>query len=179
MHNENNTSTNITELNEVKSDLQLLRRQLFSDDISKSKNRLWVYKEKLSDHETFNDFGFVVSINISDYEVIVKEYDTNVGNRLLKQVSDYMLGYMKEHHLKHEIVRYKDDNFLIFMHDQNEEEVEEHVVNMQKSMSNYKFKYRNRMFMLSFNFAVMQYIKNESFASVLDQLDEKLFHSQL
>lgn len=179
MHNENNTSTNITELNEVKSDLQLLRRQLFSDDISKSKNRLWLYKEKLSDHETFNDFGFVVSINISDYEVIVKEYDTNVGNRLLKQVSDYMLGYMKEHHLKHEIVRYKDDNFLIFMHEQNEEEVEEHVVNMQKSMSNYKFKYRNRMFMLSFNFAVMQYIKNESFASVLDQLDAKLFHSQL
>lgn len=178
MHNENNTPTHNTELNDVKSDLQLLRRQLFSDDISKTKNRLWVYKEKLSDHETFNDFGFVVSINISDYEVIVKEYDANVGNRLLKQVSDYMIGYMKEHHLEHEIVRYKDDNFLIFMHGLNEEEVEEHVVNMQKSMSNYKFKYRNRMFMLSFNFAVMQYIENESFASVLDQLDEKLFYAQ-
>jgi GGDEF domain-containing protein len=179
MHNENNTSTNITELNEVKSDLQLLRRQLFSDDISKTKNRLWVYKEKLSEHETFNDFGFVVSIKISDYEAIIKEYDANVGNRLLKQVSDYMIGYMKEHHLKHEIVRYKDDNFLIFLHELNEEEVEEHIVNMQKSMSNYKFKYRSRMFMLSFNFAVMQYIENESFPSVLDQLDEKLFQNKL
>lgn len=179
MHSENNTSMNITELNEVKSDLQLLRRQLFSDDISKTKNRLWVYKEKLSDHETFNDFGFVVSIKISDYQTIVKEYDPNVGNRLLKQVSDYMIGYMKEHHLKHEIVRYKDDNFLIFLHELNEEEVEDHIVNMQKSMLNYKFKYRSRMFMLSFNFAVMQYIKNESFASVLDQLDEKLFQNNM
>ena len=120
----------------------------------------------------------MVSIKLSDYEAIVKEYDLNVGNRLLKQVSDYMLGYMKEYNLKHEIVRYEDENFLIFLHDLNEEEVEEHMVNMQKSMSNYKFKYRSRMFMLTFYFAVMQYIENESFSSVLDQLDEKLFQNK-
>ena len=181
MHNNNNNKekfVNISELNEVQSEIVLLRKQLFSDDITKTKNRLWIYKEKLSDNETFNDFGFMVSIKISDYKAIVKEYDSNVGNRLLKQVSDYMIGYMKEHHLKHEVVRYEDENFFIFLHELNEEEVEDHMLNMQKSMSNYKFKYRSRMFMLIFNFAVMQYIENESFASVLDQLDEKLFQNK-
>jgi GGDEF domain-containing protein len=175
MHNDKEKSVNTSGLNEVQSEIILLRKQLFSDDISKTKNRLWIYKEKLNDNETFNDFGFVVSMKIADYDTIVKEYDDNVGNRLLKQVSDYMIGYMKEHHLKHEIVRYKDENFLIFFCGLNEEEVEDSMINMQKSMSNYKFKYRSRMFMLTFNFAVMQYIKNESFSSVLDQLDEKLF----
>lgn len=179
MHNDKDKFVNIAELNELKTEILTLRKQLFSDDISKTKNRLWIYEQKLSDNETFNDFGFMVSIKIANYEAIVKEYDSNVGNRLLKQVSDYMIGFMKEHHLKHEIVRYKDANFLIFFHGLNEEEVEDNMVNMQKSMSNYKFKYRSRMFMLTFSFAVMQYIENESFASVLDQLDDKLFQNQI
>jgi len=164
---------------EVQTEIALLRKQLFSDDISKTKNKLWIYKQKLNDNETFNDFGFVVSIKIADYEAIVREYDPNVGNRLLKQVSDYMIGYMKEHHLKHEIVRYKNENFLIFLCGLNKEEVEDNIVNMQKGMSNYKFKYRSSMFMLTFYFAVMQYVENESFSSVFDQLDEKLFEDQI
>ncbi len=167
------------ELNEVKSDIILLRRQLFTDDISESKNRLWIFKHKLSNHETFNDFGFLVSIKISDYKKIVSEYDSNVGNKLLKQVSDYMIRYMKEKHFNYEIVRYMEDNFLIFIHSQNEDEVEEHVANMQKGMSNYKFKHRSKMFRLTFDSAVMQYIKNESFTSVLDQLDEKIFENKM
>jgi GGDEF domain-containing protein len=136
-------------------------------------------KEKLNNNETFNDFGFLVSIKISDYEKIVKEYDSNVGNRLLKQVSDYMIRYMKDNHLNSEIVRYKEDNFLIFMYDLTENEVEEHIVNMQNGMSNYKFKYRSRMFQLTFYSAIMQYIEHESFSSVLDQLDEKLFKNKI
>ena len=175
MHSENNEFVSIKEMIDLKSDVHLLRRQLFSDDISKTKNRLWVFKDKLSDYDTFNDFGFIVSINIVDYDVIINEYDSNVGNKLLKLVSDYIIMYMQENHLKFEIVRYSEDNFLIFIHDLNEEKVEEHVVNMQRGMLNYKFKQRHKVFNLTFYFAVMQYVKNESFSSVLDQLDEKLF----
>lgn len=165
---------------EVKSDIMLLRKQIFSDDITEAKNRLWIFKHELSDHETFKRFGFLVSTKITDYREIVKEYDSNVGNRLLKQVSDYMVHYMKDNHLNYEIVRYMDDNFLIFMHSlKNEDEVEEHMVNMQKGMANYKFKHRNKIFRLTFYFAVMQYIKNESFSSVLDQLDDKLFQNKI
>jgi GGDEF domain-containing protein len=178
VHNDKDRFVNIAELNAIKSDMLLLRRQLFSDDISETKNRLWVFKYKLSNHETFNDFGFLVSIKISEYEVIVKEYDSNVGNKLLKLVSDYMIGYMKDNHLNYEIVRYMEDNFLIFMYELNEDEVEEQVVNMQKGMSNYKFKHRSKVFRLRFCSAVMQYIKNESFSSVLDQLDDQLFQNK-
>jgi len=163
------------DLNELKTDINLLRKQLFSDDITETKNRLWVFKEKLNNNETFNDFGFLVSIKISDYDSILKEYDSNVGDKLLKQVSNYMMHYMKDNHLKYEIARYMEDNFLIFMHDLNEDETEEQIINMQNGMSNYKFKHRSRMFQLISNAAVMQYIKNESFSSVLDQLDDKLF----
>lgn len=175
MHNDKDQFVPVLELNDVKSDVNLLRRQLFADDISESKNRLWVFKQKLSDHETFTDFGFLVSIKISDYEDIVREYDSNVGNKLLRLVSDYMIGYMIDNHITYEIVRYSEENFLIFIHDLNEVAVEEHMVNMQKSMSNYRFKHRHKVFNLTFYFAVMQYIKNESFSSVLDQLDDKLF----
>ena len=149
-----------------------------ADDITESKNRLWVLKQKLNNNETFNDFGFLVSIKISDYNDILKEYDSNVGNRLLKQVSDYMIRYMNDHHLHYDIVRYMEDHFLIFMYDMNEDQVEECIVNMLNGMSNYKFKHRSRMFQLACYSAVMQYIEHESFSSVLDQLDEKLFENK-
>ena len=167
------------DLNELKNSMHLLRKQLFADDITECKNRLWLLKEKLNNNETFNDFGFLVSIRILDYDKILQEYHTNVANRLLKQVSDYMIRYMKENYLKYEIVRYKNDNFLIFIYDMNEDEVEEQIVNMQNGMSNYKFKHRSRMFQLTCQSALMQYIEHESFASVLDELDQKLFENAL
>lgn len=181
MHNENEIMDKECrmDLNELKRDMHLLRKQLYSDDITESKNRLWLLKEKLNNNETFNDFGFLVSIKISDYDKIVREYDSNVGNRLLKQVSDYMIRYMKDNHLNYEIVRYMEDNFLIFMYDLNEDEVEEYIINMQNGMSNYKFKHRSRMFQLRCHSSVMQYIEHESFSSVLDQLDEKLFENKM
>ena len=179
MHSENNEFKTISEMPDLTLEMKLLRQNLFSDDISKTKNRLWVFKDKLSDHDTFNDFGYLVSIKISDYDAILKEYDSNVANKLLKLVSNYIMEYMKENHLNFEIVRYSEDNFLIFIHELNEKEVEEHIVNIQKSMSNYRFKHRHKVFNLTFYFAVMQYIKNESFSSVLDQLDENLFLNKL
>lgn len=175
MHSEYDKSVTAIEYDKVKSEILLLREQLFSDDITQSKNKLWIVKHKLNNYETFNDFGFLVSIKISEYASIVKEYEVNVRNKLLKLVSDYMIHYMKEQHIAHETVRYNEDNFLIFIHDRNEEEVELIVLNMQRSMENYKFKHRSKMFNLIFHSAVMQYIKNESFSSVLDQLEEKLF----
>lgn len=167
----------VKELNVLKSAMDTLRTQLFSDDISETKNRLWIFKDKLNKNETFKDCGFLISIKISDYDKIVREYDSNIGNTLLKKVSDYMIGYMDQKHCHYEIVRYLEDNFLIFMHDMNENEVEEQLNNMQNEMSNTKFKHRSRVFSLTFTTAVMQYIENESFSSVLDQLDDKLFES--
>ncbi|GIT97689.1 diguanylate cyclase domain-containing protein [Sulfurovum sp. TSL1] len=169
----------VRELNVLRSAVDTLRTQLFSDDISETKNRLWIFKDKLNKNETFKDYGFLISIKIVDYDKIVREYDSNIGNTLIKQVSDYMIGYLDQKHCHYEIVRYLKDNFLIFMHDMNENEVEEHISNMQHEMSNYSFKHRNRVFSLTFNAAEIQYIKNESFSSVLDQLDEKLFHNKM
>jgi len=179
VHNDQDKLITVAELNKLKSEMLLLCNQLYSDDITQSKNRLWILKNKLKNNETFNDFGFLVSIKIVKYESIVKEYDRNVGDKLLKLVSDYMIQYMKDNHINYEIARYREENFLIFMYDINEEEVEQTVINMQRSMENYKFKHRRKMFSLAFNSAVMQYIKNESFSSVLDQLDEKLFQNKV
>ena len=179
MHNDKETFANINEINDLKHSMRLLSEQLYSDDITKAKNRLWVFKEKLNNNETFNDFGFLVSLKVSDYDKIVGEYNANVGNKLLKQVSNYIIHYMKNNHMKYEVVRYIEDNFLIFMDNINEEEVKELTRDIQNGMSNYKFKHRSRMFHLICNCAVMQYIENESFSSVLDQLDDILFQNKI
>ena len=177
MPNDQDKFVTVEEFDKLKSEMLLLCKQLYADDITQSNNRLWLLKNKLKNNETFSDFGFLVSIKILEYTSILKEYDENVGNKLLKLVSDYMIHYLKEHHVTYEMVRYSGDNFLIFVQELNEEEVGLIVMNMQKSMENYKFKHRSKMFSLAFNSAVMQYVENESFSSVLSQLDDKLFEN--
>jgi len=104
--NDQDKHVTVAELDKLKSEMLLLCNQLYSDDITQSKNRLWLLKNKLKNNETFSDFGFLVSINISEYASIVQDYDTNVGNKLLKLVSDYMIHYMKENHVYYELVLY-------------------------------------------------------------------------
>jgi GGDEF domain-containing protein len=162
----------------VRSELGLLRHQLFSDDITEAKNRLWVYKQKLNARQGFSDFGYLASVRVADYAAIVDEYDANVGSKLLKMVSDYMIGYLKENHIAFEIARFSKELFLLFMHGMDETEVDELMANMQKGMGHYSFKHRNRIFKLSIEAVAVQYIENEPFASVLEQLEEKRFESE-
>jgi hypothetical protein len=72
MYNYTDKFIDISEFNTVKSDILLLRKLLFSDDITETKNRLWIFKHKLSNQETFNDFGFLVSIRISEYSAFLR-----------------------------------------------------------------------------------------------------------
>jgi len=162
----------------VKSEIGLLRHQLFSDDITEAKNRLWLYKQKLNERQGFRDFGYVASVRVTEYRPIVSEYDVNVGNKLLKMVSDYIIGYLRENHIVFEIARYSKEHFLVFLHGMDEREAEELMGNMQRGMANYTFKQRSRIFRLSMEAVTVQYIENEPFASVLDQLEEKRFLSK-
>jgi len=161
-----------------RNEIGLLRHQLFSDDITEAKNRLWVYKQKLNERQGFRDFGYVASILVADYRPIVSEYDVNVGNKLLKMVSDYIIGYLRESHIVFEIARYSKEHFLVFLHGMDEREAEELIANMQRGMANYTFKHRSRIFRLSMDAVTLQYIENEPFTSVLDQLEEKRFLSE-
>ncbi|KYJ85745.1 diguanylate cyclase [Sulfurovum riftiae] len=168
-------------MNGLISDVRSLQRYLFSDDLTKARNRLWLFKHKLHEDGTFSDSGFIVSSRVIGHIAVVKEYGPDVGDVLLRQIYDHMAGYMKEHHLEHEIVRYRDDSFLLFIagKERSQVQVDEEMLNLHKGMEGYTFRHRNRVFNFTFLFAVMQYLKHEPFSLVIDQLDEKLFEKGL
>ena len=161
------------------SDVHSLRSQLFSDDLTRAKNRLWLFKQKLQEDGTFSDSGVIVISKFTDHASMVKEYGSNISDTLIKQISEYMIRYMEEHHIVHEIVRYTDDSFLIFISTTEDERTEEAMLNLHQGMEGRTFKHKNRIFKLKFLFAVMQYVRNEPFSLVLDRLDERLFEKNL
>lgn len=164
---------------EIEREIDTLRRQLFSDDITAARNRLWLFENKLARGYACRDSGIIVSTVIPRYDIIVKEYGENVGHRLLKLSSDYMMASLREHFFTFDIVRYHNDNFLFYLYETGMDAVLEQFANMQTSMATQNFKHRFKMFRLSFDYGALEYIENEPFASVLDQLDEKLFHHNL
>lgn len=164
---------------EMSREIDLLRSHLFSDDITPAKNRLWLYKQKLNGRQGFVDEGYLVSLRIPDYETIVNEYDIIIGNRVLILVCSYVIEYLKMHQINFEIARYAKGHFLLFLHGMEEAEVEELLVNMQNGAANHTFKHRSKIFGLTFDAAAIRYIRNEPFASVMDQLEEKRFEKKV
>ena len=165
--------------NALGNEIDLLRGQLFSDDITEAKNRLWLYKQKLNERQGLVDEGYLVSLHVPDYGTIVREYNSIVGNRVLTLVCDYVIDYLKRHHIAFEIVRYADGHFLLFLHGMEEAEAEELLVNMRNGAANHTFKHRSRIFGITFDAAAIRYIRNEPFASVMDQLEEKRFEKKV
>lgn len=159
----------------VLNELDLLRAQLFSDDVTAAKNRLWLYKEKLDARQCFKEEGILAGIRITAFEAIASEYDAVVGDRLQNMVCDYVTGYFNLHHVSHEIARLSPGYFLLFTTGTDAPELGEHLANMQNGVGSYTFKHRNRLFGLAFDAVETGYSKREPFASVMDRLEEKRF----
>ncbi len=167
------------QIEDLITDVRSLRKQLFSDDLTHARNRLWFFKQKLQEDGTFSDSGLIVKSIFIDHASILKEYGPTISDTLTRQISEYMTGYMREHHLAHEIVRFTDDSFLVFLSGIEPEKAEHEMLNLHKGMEENTFRHKNRVFKLKFLFAVMKYLRNEPFSMVMDQLDEKLFEKGL
>ena len=161
-------------LDDIRSDLALLREQLFADDVTMARNRVWLYHYKLEEDKTFKDSGVLASIRITEYKSIHEEYGLHTWHTLLCKFYEEIVMIIREKHIACEIVRYSEDSFLIFLTDMDEEKADRHLMDVQKRVGSHTFKHRRKMFRLPFISATMKYIPRESFNSVLDQLDEKL-----
>lgn len=161
-----------------REEMEQLWQYLFSDDITGAKNRMWLYKHKLDDRQAFRDTGFIADIRVAGYGDIVEEYGSDVGRRLLWMVADFIIGYMREHHVRFEAARYSNERFLLFVQDTEQGEAEELIGNLQRSMADASFKHGSRLFRLHLEAVTLRYIENEPFASVLEQLEDKRFRSK-
>jgi len=162
------------DLDGIRSDLALLRKQLFSDDVTKARNRVWLYHYKLSEEKLFLDSGIVAFVRLNEYRDIVGEYGVNTWHILLGRFYDTLVSLLKEKGIACEIVRYSEESFFLFFSGTDEENTKRHLRTLQKRLEVHTFKQRSKMFRLTIVSAVMQYIPRESFDSVLSQLDEKL-----
>ena len=162
------------ELDDIRSDLALLREQLFSDDVTLAKNRVWLYHYKLEEEKTFRDSGVLASIRITEYKSIQEEYGLHTWHTLLCKFYEEVSIILREKHITFEIVRYSEESFLLFLADMDKEKADSYLMELQKRVGSHTFRHRRKMFRLPFVSASMKYIPRESFNSVLDQLDEKL-----
>ena len=161
-------------LDDIRSDLAILREQLFTDDVTMVRNRVWLYHHKLREDKTFRDSGVLASIRITEYRSIQEEYSLYTWHTLLCKFYEEIVGIIREKHITCEIVRYSEERFLFFLTDMDEEKADRHLMELQKRVVSKTFQHRRKMFRLPFMSATMKYIPRESFNSVLDQLDEKL-----
>ena len=163
----------------LKIELSQLRKQFFADNMTAAYNVSWLYQYKMSENRSFKDNGYVVDIKLGAYDAIIKDYGQNIAEKLITLLCDYLIEDLQKNHLEYDIVRFREDQFLLFIYSMNEDELSEYLEGLYHKILNHTFRFRNKIFSLSIIHSFMQYMKNEPFSIVLDQLEEQMLQKSL
>lgn len=164
---------------ELKAELSQLRKQFFADTLTTAYNTSWLYQHKLNENRLFKDNGSIVEIKLDAYDSISETHGDNTAEKLITLLCDFMKEDLQKNHLNYDIVRFREEKFLLFIYELNEDDLSAYLEGLDHKILDHTFKFRNKIFSLSIIHSFMQYIKNEPFPALLDQLEEEMLKKSL
>ena len=160
------------QMQNLEKEVKKLSDKLFYDEITNTYNRKWVYNKFLNKEAQFKSTGIAILVDINDYVYLKKEYGELLANNLLIFATNFIKKSLKEELLDFKIVRFFDNQFLIFIKNAKEKEVNDIISNTQRILSNTTLKSNSGLFIKA-NYK----FKSEKYAERNDSKDifEKLF----
>jgi diguanylate cyclase (GGDEF)-like protein len=172
-------------LNEISSDIQkmkqeiaTLREQLYTDSLTKVKNRKWMSENYVNPDGLVTKQGVMVFMDLNFFKSINDTYGHLVGDKVLI----FFAGFFKKTvgSEGYEIVRYAGDEFIAFLdHASDEDPVKEKFANLQKAMIRKKLKAPSgEILTVSFSYGVESFTQGANFREVLESADKKMYENK-
>ena len=172
-------------LKEVQSDIQkmqikiqTLQNELFTDSLTKSKNRKWFFDHYLKD-DKFQNIGYLAFIDLNNFKAINDTYGHIVGDLVLKYLSTYLQKEVKNQNV--EVVRYAGDEFMLIF-DKNNSSMSllvKYMDKMQDKLSQQKLKSKSiKSLYFSFSYGLCSFKKNDDFPKIIELADERMYQNK-
>eukprot|EP01156_Anaeramoeba_ignava_P010807 Anaeramoba_ignava/a480891_32.p1 GENE.a480891_32~~a480891_32.p1 ORF type:complete len:278 (-),score=21.96 a480891_32:204-1037(-) len=162
-------------VNGMKEEIKKLQGQLYKDSLTKLYNRKWISYNFLNKEGQFKNSGTMVLIDIKDFGKINSKYGEIIGDSVLLYLSNFLLKKLKEDSDSFELARYEGDQFLLFVKEQDEKEVNSFMNNIRIALSNSTLKSKSgQTLKIIFCFGLSLFEKGDKFLKKLEVTDDLL-----
>ena len=162
----------------MKTRIQALQNELFTDSLTKAKNRKWFFDNYLKD-DKFQNIGYLAFIDLNNFKVINDTYGHIVGDLVLKYLSTYLQKEVKGKNI--DVVRYAGDEFMLIF-DKNNSSMNlliKYMDEIQHKLSLQKLKSKSiKSLYFSFSYGLCAFKKNDDFPRIIELADERMYQNK-
>ncbi len=166
------------EISSMQEKIDFLQRELFTDSLTKAKNRKW-FEDFYIKEDKFPNNGFLAFIDLDNFKQINDTHGHLVGDQVLRYLSEFL---KKEILLEHtSVIRYAGDEFIVLFDKSNlsESEVKSQIEQAQIKLGSLKLKSKtvdNLGF--SFSFGISSFSQDDELNTILAVADENMYHNK-
>ena len=162
-------------INDIYLEVKNLSDEIFKDEFSQQYNKKWLYNKYLNKDTTFKDNVSFVLVKFKKYFYINEKYGKLISNNLIKYVTVTIEQKLKNENLEYTIVRYFEDNFLIFLEDPDIKNIEMLFNNMKILLDDTVLTSKMGILIKPLiNYAINRYSKDYIFKNALENLNNKI-----
>lgn len=156
------------EIGKLKKELESLSNNIYNDELTKSKNKKWIYHKYLDNSTKFNKDEIIVLIDVESYDYIAKEYNQIISDNLLIYIVNYLKSKFKDENLNSNIIRYSKNKFIISFDNSNLREIESLFITISSLLFETTLKSNSGVVIKpTFDYTVANVVKGEEFHDVL------------
>ncbi len=160
----------VERMNEMEKRLNKLQSRLYTDTLTKQKNRTWLAEQFLENGQ-FKDSGTVVFIDINGFKLINDDHGHVIGDKVLL----YMAGFISKVFSEDIVVRYGGDEFLI-MSSLSKEIVLKRIEKTRLDLNSKNIKSPNgETLFLDFSYGGCEYNKDDIFRDIIELADALMY----
>ena len=155
----------------LENEIKELTNKIYVDNLTNTYNRKWIYNKFLNKDAQFKTEGICILIKISDYTYIQKEYGSLLTDNLLIFISGFISKKLTEDNCNFKISRFADDQFLLFLDNQNIKNINTLIYNTKISLANTTLKSNSGVIIKpTYEYKVAIFNKHEDSKDLFDKL---------
>jgi len=156
-------------LNDIRDELESLKGLVYLDSLTKVYNRKWVYNQAIEEDGTFGYKGILLFIDIAEFNYIVDKYGNLIADNVIIYISKFLSQKLKKEGHTFEIARYSNDQFVLFIKNDNLDELNSLVTNVRLEFSNSTLKSKSGLtFKTNFTFGATKFNEGDDFQKALE-----------
>jgi len=166
------------ELVAMKSQINFLQKELFSDPLTGAYNRRWYSDYYLKD-EVFQNDGFLAFLDLDKFKEINDKYGHLIGDQVLKYLVKFLEKELEG--IDANIIRYAGDEFLIIFNKSKSTIIhaERTIQDIQEKISHQKLKSAKiKELQFSFSYGFIHFTRGDHSEDILDQVDELMYKNK-
>lgn len=167
-----------TDLLKMQDEIDFLKKELFSDSLTKAYNRRWFNDIFLND-DKFKEDGHLVFIDIDKFKNINDNYGHLLGDKVLK----YLVMFLKKEldYPSVNVIRYAGDEFMVVFPEvlSSKIDIQTLMLSTQEKLSSQQLKSgKVSKLQFSFSFGLVKYKENDDIADLIEEADEKMYENK-